>query len=84
MKFNRSEIMKAAWCKCRRFDITFAQALRLAWMQDRLAATRYNVWGECFNGAPVLIASGVTDDRAGELEWLNKCCYDRLWRTTAA
>ena len=78
MKFNRSEIMKAAWKKFSRFDLTFAQALRLAWAEAKMKAARYDVWGESFNAHPVLIASGVTQDRAGELEWFYKTSYDRI------
>lgn len=78
MKFNRTAIMQTAWKKYRRFDLTFAQALRLAWMEARLAAARFDVWGERFNANPVLIASGVTHDRAGELEWFYKTSYDRI------
>ena len=78
MKFNRSAIMQTAWKKYRRFDLTFAQALRLAWVEARLAAARFDVWGESFNAHPVLIASGVTQDRAGELEWFYKTSYDRI------
>lgn len=78
MKFNRSEIMKAAWKKFNRFDLTFAQALHLAWAEAKMAAARYNVYGEDFGCERVLIASGVTQDRAGELEWFHKTRYDRI------
>ena len=79
MKFNRSEIMKAAWNKVRRFGMAKSTALRLAWYEAKIAAQTYNVYGESFGmEAPVLIASGVSFDRAGEIEWLNKYRYDRI------
>jgi len=84
MKFNRSEIMKAAWSKFRRFSITFAQALRMAWYEARIAAARYTVYGQRIGQEAVVIASNVNDDRAAELEWRNKCSYDRIWRVMAA
>ena len=84
MKFNRSEIMTAAWRKYRFFSITFAQALRLAWVEAKLNGARFTLWGQRIGGRPELIASGVNDDRAGELEWLNKYRYDRIWRVMAA
>lgn len=84
MKFNRSEIMKAAWRKFNRFDLTFAQALRLAWAESKMAAARYNVFGQCIGCDAVQIASGVNGDRAGELEWLHKCSFDRIWTVMVA
>ena len=76
MKFNRSEIMKAAWKKYSRFDITFAQALRLAWVDAKMAVARFNVWGENFNEEPVLLGSNLTYDQAGELKWRKETSYD--------
>ena len=84
MKFNRTAIMQNAWKKYRRFALTFAQALRFAWAEAKLEAARFDVWGQCFNSAPVLIAKGVDNYRAGELEWLKKSSYDRIWRVMAA
>lgn len=79
MKFNRRAIMTAAWAKYRRTSLTFAQALRTAWAEARMAAARYNVYGERFGmEAPELIACGVTQERAGELKWWNKCRYDHI------
>lgn len=83
MKFNRTAIMQTAWKKHRRFDLTFAQALRLAWMEAKMAAARFDVWGQCIGGEPELIASNVGDERASELEWLKKPLYDRVWRCAA-
>lgn len=84
MKFNRSQIMKTAWSKFRRFSITFAQALRMAWYEARIAAARYTVYGQRIGQESVVIASGVSNERAGELEWMNKCSYDRIWSVMAA
>lgn len=79
MKFNRSQIMKAAWKKHARHGMDMSTALRIAWMEARQAVTRYNVYGERFGmDGPELIASGVSFDRAGEVEWLNKYRYDRI------
>ena len=73
MKYNRSEIMKAAWRKFRRFDLTFAQALRMAWMEARDAAPIWAVYGDGKQ-----IASGLTYDRAGALREMIKFDY---WNT---
>ncbi len=73
MKYNRSEIMKAAWRKFRRFDLTFAQALRFAWMEARDAAPIWAVYGDGEQ-----IASGLTYDRAGALREMIKFDY---WNT---
>ena len=84
MKYNRSEIMKAAWNKFNRFDLTFAQALKLAWAEAKMAAARYNVFGQSIGCEAVLIEGGVNADRAGELEWWNKTRYDRIWMVKVA
>ena len=79
MKYDRRVIMTAAWAKHRHTALTFAQALRLAWAEARMAAARYNVYGERFGmEAPELIASAVTQEHAGQLEWWHKCRYDRI------
>lgn len=79
MKFNRSEIMKAAWQKRTRFGMDMSTALRIAWMEAKQRMTKYNVYGERFGmDEPELIAGGVSFDRAGEVEWLNKYRYDRI------
>lgn len=82
--FNRSEIMKAAWNKFNRFDLTFAQALKLAWAEAKMATVRYNVFGQSIGCEAVLIEGGVNADRAGELEWWNKTRYDRIWMVKVA
>ena len=83
--YNRSEIMKAAWYKYRHFDITFAQALRLAWVDARQAAARYNVYGERFGMTdPELIESGVDAERVAYLKDLHEYRYDRVWTVKAA
>lgn len=84
MKFNRSQIMKTAWFKYNRCNLTFAQALKLAWAMAKMEAARYNVFGQCIGHDAVLIASGVNGDRAGELTWQNKCYYDRIWPVMVA
>lgn len=84
MKYNRSEIMKAAWNKFNRFDLTFAQALKLAWAEAKMSAIRYNVFGQSIGCEAVLIEGGVNADRAGELEWWNKTRYDRIWMVKVA
>lgn len=77
MKFNRSEIMKTAWRKFTHFDLTFAQALHLAWAEAKLAAMRFNVWGENFGmEEPVLLGSNLTNDQAEELRYWKKYQYD--------
>ena len=85
MKFNRSEIMKAAWKKFNRFDLTFAQALHLAWAEAKLAAMRFNVWAESFGmSEPVLLGGNLTNDEAEELVYWKKSRYDRVWTVKAA
>ena len=79
MKFNRSEIMKAAWDKHRRFGSEMSVALRMAWYEAKAAITRYNVYGEMIgSGAVTLIESGVTYERAGYLEYACSGRYDRI------
>lgn len=78
MKYNRREIMKAAWYKHRMFGMEFSAALRLAWYDAKAAAPIHSVWGQRIGGEPELIARGVTLDRAGELEWQKKYHYDRI------
>ena len=84
MKFNRSQIMKTAWFKYTCCNLTFAQALKLAWAEAKMAAARYNVFGQSIGCEAVLIEGGVNADRAGELEWWNKTRYDRVWTVKAA
>jgi hypothetical protein len=79
MKYNRREIMKNAWFKVRRFNMTMKDAMRIAWYEAKKAAQRFNVYGESFYmDTPVLIASGVSFDRAGEIEWQNKCRFANI------
>ena len=79
MKYNRREIMKNAWFKVRRFGMTMNNALRLAWYEAKKAVQRFNVYGERFGmEAPVLIASGVSFDRADELKWFNMYRFDNI------
>ena len=81
MKYDRRQIMKAAWRKYRCFSIPFAQALRMSWYEARTAAARYNVYGQRIGQEAVVLGCGVNTERAGELEWMNKCSYDRIWIT---
>ena len=75
--FNRSEIMKAAWKNFDRFDITFAQALRLAWYDAKKAVAKYIVYGEqLFNGNRLVLASGVTYEKACMLKEHLQYRYD--------
>lgn len=79
MKYNRHEIMKNAWNKVRRFNMTMSTALRLAWYEAKNAVQTFNVYGERFGmEAPVMIASGVNFERASEIEWRNRNRYDRI------
>lgn len=88
MKYNRSEIMKAAWSNYRIWQYvpgyTFARALQLAWHYAKKAAEEaekavvlYNVVGyKLHNGSERVIASGVDSDTAARLKWENGCQYD--------
>lgn len=78
MKFDRSAIMKTAWHYHRRFGQSMKLALSRAWREAKIAMKRYNVIGESFGCADVVIAEGVTYERAGELEWFNKCRFDNI------
>lgn len=74
--YNRREIMKTAWHKVRRYSMDLSTALRLAWYEAKSAAPIWRLYGERIGkDAPELIASGVTFDRAGELEWMYKTRY---------
>lgn len=85
MKFNRSEIMTAAWRICRRQGFAFAQALRMAWYQAKAAVQSYDVYGErIYDGSRERLASGVTYDEAGHIEWLNKHRFDNVYHVLAA
>ena len=76
--YNRREIMDRAWglyrtCK----KVTFADALRMAWREARMALVRYNVYGEnIYNGRRELLLSNATDEAAQQCKWMNKSRYD--------
>lgn len=75
--YNRREIMTATWIKYRRFGISFAQALRLAWYEAKRDAARYTVIGvRIATGAETVLGEGLTYEEAGRTEWYNKCRYD--------
>lgn len=76
--FNRSQIMKIAWNYRRRFGHSMQQAMSRAWREAKMALARYNVIGQRFGREDELIAAGVTYQRAGELEWFNKCRFDNV------
>lgn len=82
--FNRSEIMKKAWHYHRRFGQSMKLALSRAWREAKAALIRYNVIGQRFGREDEIIAKGVTYERAGELEWFNKCRYDHIYLVKAA
>lgn len=84
MKFDHRDIMTRAWAKRHSLRIPFADALHIAWMEAKIAAARYNVYGQSFGASPVLIAACASHDRAGELEWMHKYRFDRLWRVKVA
>lgn len=75
--FNRSQIMKTAW-HYRRFGHSMQLAMSRAWREAKMALARYNVIGQRFGRDDEIIASAVTYERAGELEWFNKCRYDNV------
>ncbi|MDY4007461.1 MAG: hypothetical protein SOY94_01180 [Candidatus Limiplasma sp.] len=77
--YNRCEIMKAAWRKVRRNGMTLSTALRLAWYEAKQAAPIWRLYGERIGmEGRELIASNLTSDKAGELQWLYKTRYDRV------
>ena len=79
MKYNPSEIMRAAHYKRRCFDMTFAQALHLAWVDAKAKAARYNVYGERFGMDGMQLLAGDVDYREAErTQWYNMCRFDRI------
>ena len=77
--YNRREIMKAAWRKVHRGSMDLSTALRLAWYEAKYAAPIWRLYGERIGKeGREMIASGLTGDKAAELEWLYKTRYDRL------
>ena len=86
MKYNRSEIMKAAWMRFkhnRYFNGTFAESLHLEWSKAKQAAARYDVWGDSFNGELKKLASGVTDEEAAKIADLWRTDFDYIETRTA-
>lgn len=73
MKFDRRAIMKAAWYKHNRFGMDLSTALRMAWYDAKAAAPIWSVYGD-----GKLVASGLTFNRAGEVEHMCKFNY---WNT---
>lgn len=85
MKFSRSQIMNAAWNKYRCFNITFSQALSLAWREAKVAAMRFNVIGyRLRDGSETLVAGSVEIETANEITWRNRCAYDVIEVRVAA
>ena len=79
MKYNRSEIMKAAWRNYRRYSITFAEALRMAWYEAKKAAARYNVYGKRIHDeSVVLLLANATDSAAQECKYTNRFRFDAI------
>ena len=77
MKYNRSEIMKAAWRNYRCNTVTFAQALRMAWYEAKKTAARYNVYGKrIHDDSVVLLLVNATDNAAQECKYLSRYRFD--------
>ncbi|HNW86698.1 MAG TPA: hypothetical protein PKJ47_07155 [Candidatus Limiplasma sp.] len=77
MKYNRSEIMKAAWRNYRRYSVSFSEALRMAWYEAKKAAARYNVYGKrIHDDSMVLLLANVTDNTAQEYKYMNRNRFD--------
>lgn len=82
--YNRSEIMKAAWNKVRRFGWTMSNALRICWMEAKQQLPIHTVWAENIGSdRPVMIAEGLTYEQASEREWENRFRFDRVWVAAA-
>ena len=65
MKYNRSEIMKAAWRNYRRYGVSFSEALRMAWYEAKKAVARYIVYGmRIHDDSVVLLLANATDNAA--------------------
>ena len=75
MKYNRSEIMKAAWRNYRRYSVSFSEALRMAWYEAKKAAARYNVYG-IHDDSVVLLLANATDSAAQECKYINRYRFD--------
>ena len=68
--YNRSKIMKAALVKHHRYGWSLKNALRAAWMEAKSEAP---IW--CVYGDGKVLFSGVSYNRAGELQDMYKHSY---------
>ena len=79
MKYNRSEIMKAAWRNYHRYSVSFSEALRMAWYEAKKAVARYNVYGmRIRDDSVVLLLANATDNAAQECKYLNRYRFDTI------
>ncbi len=77
MKYNRSEIMKAAWRNHRCYAVSFSEALRMAWYEAKKAVARYNVFGfRIHDDSMVQLLANVANYAAQECKYLNRYRYD--------
>lgn len=85
--YDRRAIMTAAWFRFkhnRYFHGTFAEALRLEWINAKLIAARYDVWGDSFTKAEaVKLASGVDGTEAARVAELWRMDFDYVETCTA-
>lgn len=63
MKYNLSEIMKAAWKNYNKYDITFGEALHRAWLSAKAAPVN----AERIEAAKA--AAGITEETATWSAW---------------
>lgn len=86
MKYNRREIMKAAWSLYRRASaLTFAEALHRAWAHAKMAMMRYDVIGyDIYCDRETVIARNVDADTAAQIEYRNRWRYDSVSMRLAA
>lgn len=73
--YNRSEIMKAAWRNYRRYNVSFSEALRMAWYAAKKLVARYNVYG-VRDDSKVLLLANATDNAAQECKYMNRFRFD--------
>lgn len=79
MKYDRSKIFTRAWALHNRFNMTFALALRRAWGEAKEVHQHYTVIGyRIHDGSTTIIRTGITREQTGEVEYRNKCAYDRI------
>ena len=79
MKNNRSEIMKAAWRNYHRYNMSFSEALRVAWYEAKKAVARYIVYGmRIHDDSVVLLLANATDNAAQECKYLNRYRFDTI------